>query len=437
MTESGRATVSRLVMRWLDGGQSAEGLSAVLGRSGGLTEPAASEFQPPLEVSVVIPAYNRPSMLRRALQSIAEQHPGRPGEVIVVDDGSTEDLGAVTGEFDVRVIRHAENRGLSAARNTGVAAATYPWVALLDSDDEWLPHHLATLWPLRDQHVLVASSAFRCGGDPANDRVQGTLRDGPLVLTSPARLLYPDNFICPSAVMVRRAAVLGAGGFESRQGVVEDLYMWCRLLDRGTGVASPDVSLRYHIHDGQMTRDFERMLSAHLIVAESFADRAWWSPALVQRRQGHAAWSRFREYSARGDWRAALGAGARVVEHPQRVVGVVGTWVYRFLRRRRTGRVRHDGAPSVVLLRATANSSAPVLDALRPMAVSDWRSVGLMRALLRFLRRPPAVAVVDSLAQALLLRLLGVRPVLAAVVAARNSQQHARVGHGGSGVRAQ
>jgi glycosyltransferase involved in cell wall biosynthesis len=381
-----------------------------------------------LEVSVVIPAYNRPAMLRRALESVAAQSPAPAAEVIVVDDGSTEDLEGVAGEYDVRLIRHAENRGLSAARNTGVGAAAYPWVALLDSDDEWLPHHLETLWPLRAGHLLVASSAFRCGSDPRKDRVQGTLRRSPVVLSSPAGLLYPDNFICPSAVMVRRDAILAAGGFESRQGVVEDLLLWCRLLDRGTGVASPTVSLRYHIHDEQMTSDFERMHAAHLMVAESFADREWWSPAIMERRRGHAAWARFREYAARGERRAALRAASGVIGHPQRVIGVVGTWVYRLLRRRHTSRVQRDGLPSIAVLGESSGEPARALDALQPLPVSDWRNVGLLRALVRLARRPRAIVIVDSTLRYVLVRLAGVRPVRASAVARLGARANGPMG---------
>lgn len=367
-----------------------------------------------LDVSVVIPAYNRPSMLRRALQSVASQRPG-PAEVIVVDDGSSEDLERVVAEFDAELIRHAENRGLAAARNTGVSAARHPWIALLDSDDEWLPHHLGTLWQLRDDHLMVTSSAVRCAKDPGEDRVQGPLRPSPVVLTSPASLLYPDNFICPSAAMVRRDAVLAAGGFAARNGV-EDLHLWCRLLDRGTGVASPVVSLRYHIHEEQMSHDFERIHAAHLMVIEEFAGSSWWSRALVERREGTAAWSRFREHRARGDSVAALRAAGGIFARPQRAFGVVGILVYRLLRRRRSGRVQRDGKPSIVVLPRGSEPKTLAIEALGPAAISDWRHLSPGAAAVRLVRRPSAIAIVDSVAQALVARLAGVRPVSAEAV---------------------
>jgi glycosyltransferase involved in cell wall biosynthesis len=95
-------------------------------------------------VSVVVPVYNRARTLARALSSIlAQTFPDF--ELIVVDDGSTDDSAGVAegfGDSRIRVLRHPENRGVAAARNTGIGAARGNYVAFLDSDDEWLPEKL-------------------------------------------------------------------------------------------------------------------------------------------------------------------------------------------------------------------------------------------------------------------------------------------------------
>jgi glycosyltransferase involved in cell wall biosynthesis len=94
-------------------------------------------------VSVVIPAFNRADTILRSVQSVIAQT-FQDWEAIVVDDGSTDDSGSIVTGLDprVRVIRQ-DNQGLSAARNTGVAAARGAYLAFLDSDDEWRPEHLA------------------------------------------------------------------------------------------------------------------------------------------------------------------------------------------------------------------------------------------------------------------------------------------------------
>ena len=94
-------------------------------------------------VSVVIPAFNRTDTILRSVTSVVAQT-FADWEAIVVDDGSTDDTAAIATGFDprIRIIRQ-ENQGLSAARNTGVAAARGEYLAFLDSDDEWRPEHLA------------------------------------------------------------------------------------------------------------------------------------------------------------------------------------------------------------------------------------------------------------------------------------------------------
>ncbi len=98
-----------------------------------------------VELSVVIPVYNRERELERALASIAAQtHP--VAEVVIVDDRSTDRSVEVAtsfqGPFELVVLRHTHNAGASAARNTGLAAARGRWIAFLDSDDAWLPEKI-------------------------------------------------------------------------------------------------------------------------------------------------------------------------------------------------------------------------------------------------------------------------------------------------------
>jgi|GEM_PF-1560330 len=106
---------------------------------------APADSRAVVDISVVVPVYNRERELPRALASIAAQT--RPvDEVIVVDDRSTDRSVEVAcdfeGPFELVVLRHARNAGASAARNTGLAAARGRWIGFLDSDDEWRPEKI-------------------------------------------------------------------------------------------------------------------------------------------------------------------------------------------------------------------------------------------------------------------------------------------------------
>ena len=95
-------------------------------------------------VSVIVPVHNRSELLGRALRSVASQS-FSSFEIVVVDDGSTDDISAVlkqVGHQRTRLVRHVRRRGTAAARNTGVQNSRSPYLAFLDSDDEWLPAKL-------------------------------------------------------------------------------------------------------------------------------------------------------------------------------------------------------------------------------------------------------------------------------------------------------
>lgn len=298
-----------------------------------------------LPVSVVVAAYRQPELLERALASVAAQRPGC-AEVIVVDDASGDGTADVAQRMGACVIRHPRNLGSTAARNTAIAAATQPWLALLDQDDEWLPGHLAHVWGLRRGHVLVAASALRHGAGARRDVLHGPLTREPIVLRSPAPLVYPGNCIPLSATLLRADAVRDVGGFVHRHGVA-DLDLWIRLLEGGTGVVSPRVTVLYRVHAAQVSQDRRMMQQAHLSVAASYAGRSWWSPDLVERWRATAAWNDVRGAVRRGHFGEAARHAACISAHPQRIRGVVEMWVSRARLRRHSARFVRDGGEAV------------------------------------------------------------------------------------------
>ncbi len=116
----------------------------VLRRPGGSEALGLDEFATPMPlVSIVMPTYNRADTIGRAIASVRAQS-WSDWELIVVDDGSTDNTPSLLAGLDPRIrFLRQENQGVTAARNTGLAASRGQLVAFLDSDDEWLPHHLA------------------------------------------------------------------------------------------------------------------------------------------------------------------------------------------------------------------------------------------------------------------------------------------------------
>jgi glycosyltransferase involved in cell wall biosynthesis len=117
------------------------------------TLPISTGTKPRLPLTVIVPAYNRPREVARALRSILDQS-AYPAEIIVVDDASNDAIEVeptLRQQLDIRLARHQTNGGAAAARNTGLMLARTDWVTFLDSDDVWLPDSLEKRWALVEQ----------------------------------------------------------------------------------------------------------------------------------------------------------------------------------------------------------------------------------------------------------------------------------------------
>ncbi|MGH9107095.1 MAG: glycosyltransferase family 2 protein, partial [Acidimicrobiales bacterium] len=205
-------------------------------------------------MAVTVPSFRRPHFLQRALQSVQAQRGARPARVVVVDDGSRDGTAGLARDFGAEVIEKPQNEGLSRARQDALAATEgVEWLALLDDDDQWLPHHLATVWAHRGDHVIVAGTAAI--HYPRGWRAHGPSREAPEVVRGPGRLFFPENPFTTSAVLVRRDMLLAAGGFDPRLAYLEDIDAWLRVLELGTGLLLPEVTCLYSVHDAQMTQD--------------------------------------------------------------------------------------------------------------------------------------------------------------------------------------
>jgi glycosyltransferase involved in cell wall biosynthesis len=181
-------------------------------------------------VSTVIPTHNRSELLRRALASVAAQTRA-PDEVIVVDDGSSDDTCEwLAHEPGVTLLRQ-DNAGVSAARNRGIAAAAGEWIALLDSDDEWAPRKLERqLQAIADEpgYLLCHADEIWIRNGRRVNPMRKHAKAGGHIFTH----CLPLCAISPSAVVMHRQLLDAVGEFDESLPACEDYDMWLRVCSR-------------------------------------------------------------------------------------------------------------------------------------------------------------------------------------------------------------
>ena len=208
-------------------------------------------------VSVVIPAYNQAQYLFGAIESVLTQK-YKEYEIIVVDDGSTDNTPTVAKQFsDIIRYIHQENQGLAGARNTGIQVAKGELISLLDADDQWLPDYLQTMVALVNQQPEAA--VYYCCAQSmdaeGNDLPQ--VFGGPNV---PPDKMYETllraDFLIPSTIMLRKSVVKAAGLFDPTFRRLQDGELWIRLLKKDFRfIGIPDVLVRYRIHSTSLSND--------------------------------------------------------------------------------------------------------------------------------------------------------------------------------------
>jgi len=283
--------------------------------------------------AVVIPTFNKASLLGRALASVAAQT-RPPDEWLVIDDGSTDDTRAVVEAFADRGARyiHQPNQGVSAARNQGLAASSADYLLFLDDDDTLAPEALELL-----TGALAAAprpDLVHGDWDFVIDRSGRRLRQPSDLGARPVQTLLCRNPMALHCVLVRREPVLALGGFRDRQGALEDWELWLRLAVAGAGFRHlPQVVAHYHWRPGSGSSQADRMHAVRLAVLEAQrptlagrVDEGLWREAELGAWMDHAV-NRWRADDLAGA-AAALREAARLREG---LLAQVDTW-YRLWR---------------------------------------------------------------------------------------------------------
>lgn len=276
-------------------------------------------------VSVIIPANNRAALIGRAICSVLEQTAADRAEVIVIDDGSTDDTAAVIQSFGphVRYIRQ-EKAGAPTARNRGILAQRNEFVAFLDSDDEWHPEKLQRqLAVLRDHPDVV----LVCGD------FQRRHPDGRLILVEPPPVptdtqcdflapLLRRNFVGTSVTIVRAAALQRTGLFRRELLRSQDYHLWLRLAQTGPGVylngplATYTVDAPDNLSRGAV-KQAEFQLRARYMIARTLRNRS--ADSLHARRGLADCLALLRDCAVRdARWPAAVRYALRTLAHAPR-----------------------------------------------------------------------------------------------------------------------
>jgi glycosyltransferase involved in cell wall biosynthesis len=290
-----------------------------------------------MHASVVIPTYNHSHFLREALDSALGQTLA-PHEVIVVDDGSTDETPEILASYGerIRVVRQ-ENRGLASARNAGAERVRGDSIAFLDSDDVWMPTKLERqLARLRDEPEL---GLVHCAVEniDASGRAVGRRLDGLEGWVAEEMLLFRRGVILGggSGFVVRRRAFEAEGGFDTRMGTSADWDLQYRIAARHRVGFVPEVLLRYRFHASNMHANIRAMEHDMLLAyAKAFAAGGHGLKRIRRRSYGNlhtvlagsffdaAQYGKFAEHMLKSLLRTP-GNGAQFALYPLRRLGAV------------------------------------------------------------------------------------------------------------------
>jgi len=224
-----------------------------------------------MQLSIIIPNFNRRSTIGRAIRSVVEQHylsERDDWELIVVDDGSTDgSADFIRDSFDFVKVVEQKNAGVSAARNAGLSYATGDWIALLDSDDEWLPHKLSAQFDLLDRSnlkVCHTEEIWIRNGVRVNQMNKHRKTGGWIF-----QRCLPLCAMSPSSIVIHRDVFDDVGLFDTELPACEDYDLWLRIASQYEVAYVEQACInKYGGHDDQLSRLYWGMDRFRVIALE-------------------------------------------------------------------------------------------------------------------------------------------------------------------------
>lgn len=242
-------------------------------------------------VTAVIPTYNRAHLLGEAIDSVISQD-YEPLELLVVDDGSTDDTPAVIEDYrrrsscQITVVRQ-ENGGESAARNAGIIAATHDVVAFLDSDNRWLPGKLREqLRFLEKGGCDFSFTAYVEFGSSLPDSREVRAVDWVEDSVSTLRALLIGCVVNTSTVVASRDVLIASGLFDTDLRCCADHDLWLKVAAAGHAFGYLDMPLtEYRVHEGSVSQEAALVARNSERVVERLFEHGSHLPAVIQRER--------------------------------------------------------------------------------------------------------------------------------------------------------
>jgi glycosyltransferase involved in cell wall biosynthesis len=334
-------------------------------------------------VSVVIPTRGRADLLEQCVASMLTQTISRIEVIVVVDGPDPATIELLTSLDDDRLTHlvHPQSRGVSHARNSGIARATGRWLAFCDDDDVWAPTKLAA-----QLQVLGEQPAARwaIAGEVRIHQDSGSSSYPVPPTAEVVAAELPHSNVIPagcSGVIADRQLVIELGGFDPRLSTLADRDLWIRLNRASPVAVAAQPLVGYRDHGGAMTRRLRNLEDELDVIRDKYSDELASSSRHFP-SDGFYVWTYRRTFRA-GDWRGGLDLLVR----SSRFRTVVAQWVWARVKDR-CGAVTQDVGVSVPVLadRSASVAKFPWLGIMFPEAtgahvdaLADHRGGGTSR----------------------------------------------------------